>query len=544
MKTKALNLIKTKTNLIPLSIILLGILWTLFLVFQNPENIFFSGDGGLKALLARQWATGTLRFDLTLPTLPWVEELWKKGLYPFEAPFIYLISNQYYITFPFTFPLISAPFYSLFGYYGLYVIPLVSTWCIWLTFYWLCERFNISKLLTVLGLMTLIFGSPVSIYSATYWEHTLGVALSFGGVAILLKSNSNNFSKTQAIGSGILIGLSVWFREELILLVFLLFLTVFIYTLPQCKSWNLVPQHKLIFLGTMALTVLLFFTINFLIYHHPLGVHAVQVLEDPSLKSRIRKAIANFNKLNEYLFDKFPITFLIVIAYPLSILFHEKFKIDKKHKILFIISISFIILISMILPSSEGISLESRTGGKQWGPRFILPLIPIISWLTIISFKDLLRANRRTYLNYASLAFYVILLAVSIHKNFYSGSIYIQEGNKNGTALMNAIHDTPHQIVAVSHQYVSQGLLFSNPEKTILLVKDTESLRLLAHQLVKQGYPNFLYICYAHRPCPVPKENAQNLTFKVDNNQFLINFTELGKAGNTPLYQGVISKLS
>ncbi len=543
MKTKALNLIKTKTNLIPLSIILLGILWTLFLVFQNPENIFFSGDGGLKALLARQWATGNLRFDLTLPTLPWVEELWKKGLYPFEAPFIYLISNQYYITFPFTFPLVTAPFYSLFGYYGLYVIPLVSTWCVWVTFYWVCQRFKIPSLLTTLGLITLIFGSPLSIYSATYWEHTLAVALSFGGIAILLQSNSENFLKIQAIGSGILIGLSVWFREEMILLVFLLFLTVIVSTLPQCRSWNLIPKHKLIFLGTMSFTVLLFFTANFLIYHHPLGVHAVQVLEDPSWKSRIRKAIENFKKLNEYLFQKFPLTFFILITYPFSILYQDKLKLDKKHKIIFFISILFIILISMILPASEGISLESRTGGKQWGPRFLLFLIPVISWLAVISFNAILKINRKI-LAYLALVFYVVLLTISIYNNFYLRSIYIQQDNKNGVALMKAINDTPHQIIAVSHQYVAQTVLFGNLEKTILLVKNTESLRLLGNQLVKQGYPDFLYVCYAYSRCEIFQENPENLTFSVDNNQFLINFTELEKAGNTPIYKGKIYKRS
>lgn len=543
MKAESLNLIKNKTNLIPISIIVVGILWTLFLVFQNPENTFFSGDGGVKALLARQWATGVIRFDLTLPALPWVEELWKRGLYPLEEPFIYLISNQYYITFPFTFPLVNTPFYSLFGYYGLYIIPVVSTWCIWLTFYRLCERFNIPKLLTALGLITLIFGSPLSIYSATYWEHTLGVALSFGGIAIAINSNSENFSKTQAIWGGILIGLSVWFREELILLVFLLSLSVIFSTLPQGKSWNLLHKYKFIFLGTMILTVLLFFTANFLIYHHPLGVHAVQVLEDPSWKSRVRQAIENFKKLNEYLFQKFPITFFILITCPFSILFQHKLQLEKKYKILFIISIIFIMLISLILPSAQGISLESRTGGKQWGPRFLLVLIPVICWLVVISFNEIFKNNRKI-LVYLSLAFYLILLSVSIHNNFYLAPIYIKEGNQNGVALLKAVNDTPHEILAVSHQYVAQSILFSHPEKSILLVKDIESLKLLSHQLVKQGYFDFLYICYPHRQCPVPLENSQNLTFKVNNDQFLINFTELGKAGNTPLYQGKILKPS
>jgi hypothetical protein len=88
-------------------------------------TVFFSGDAELKALLAKQFSSGQFRFDLNLPVEQWVRNLWQNGLYPFQERFVYNRFGQYYITFPFTFPLVTAPFQALFGYRGLYSISHV-----------------------------------------------------------------------------------------------------------------------------------------------------------------------------------------------------------------------------------------------------------------------------------------------------------------------------------------------------------------------------------------------------------------------------------
>ncbi|MEA5578516.1 hypothetical protein [Anabaena sp. UHCC 0451] len=77
---------------------------------------------------------------------------------------LYVLSQVafYYITFPFTFPLITAPFYAILGYKGFYIIPLISTWVIWFNFYRLCQDFKFDSLIISIGLMTLIFASPLT----------------------------------------------------------------------------------------------------------------------------------------------------------------------------------------------------------------------------------------------------------------------------------------------------------------------------------------------------------------------------------------------
>ncbi|MFP4104357.1 LA_3751/LA_3752 family putative glycosyltransferase [Coleofasciculus sp.] len=300
---------------LPLIVIGVGILFSLYLQWLIPEGVFFSGDAGLKALLAKQLSQGQFRFDLVPPSLPWVRQLWQNGLYPFEEPFVYYINDRYFITFPFTFPLVTAPFQALFGYRGLYIIPLVSTWVIWLTCYWVCKRLELSQTIASLALIVLIFASPLTLYSAMYWEHTLALALAWLGLALFLFPRQNQpLSIRRVIVSGILIGGSVWFRPEFLALVSLII--VFVYAVSlwnwsrqqfRIERFNLsklsyVTEHKTIFVISLIATVGLFFLSNKLIYNHPLGIHAIQVVEETGLSERLLGGWQNFQGLSLALF--------------------------------------------------------------------------------------------------------------------------------------------------------------------------------------------------------------------------------------------------
>ncbi|MEO0825587.1 MAG: hypothetical protein AAFY67_07985 [Cyanobacteria bacterium J06642_9] len=85
---------------IPAIVLGLGVLLTLLLQFYSRDGVLFSGDGGLKALLAQQWAAGVWRFDLHIPIEPWIERLWQQDLYPFTPPYVYDQGDRFFITFP------------------------------------------------------------------------------------------------------------------------------------------------------------------------------------------------------------------------------------------------------------------------------------------------------------------------------------------------------------------------------------------------------------------------------------------------------------
>ncbi len=115
-------------------VIAAGCFYSLYLCISVPKDVFFNGDGALKALLARQLSSGQWRFDLVERAEAWVTRLWQEGLYSYRPPFVYYLNQRYYISFPFPFSLLTSLFYKLWGYRGFYLIPLLSIWVLWLSF--------------------------------------------------------------------------------------------------------------------------------------------------------------------------------------------------------------------------------------------------------------------------------------------------------------------------------------------------------------------------------------------------------------------------
>ncbi len=530
-----LKLNSQKLDWLPLAVIVAGILYSFYLLQQTPEGLFLSGDGGLKYLLAKQLGSGEFRFDLNLTVQPWVAQLWKAGFYPFKPPFAYEISDKYYITFPFTFPAITAPFYRLFGFRGLSLVPLVSTWVLWLTFYQVCRQLNLGKWITIVMLITLIFASPLTIYSATYWEHTLAIALAFGGMSLWLGKQFQDLNHFQLILSGILIGLSVWFREELLCLVIAIVLVNGIVASLNWHQSENIPKSKIIlFLVCLLLTVALFFGCNILVYGHPLGAHSFQVLEKVSLIARIHAALENFQKLSFDFVAYFPLTIFLLIYLGL-VLFNQNLRLTHETKILLLIGLIFICTIPWILSSAEGISLGSRTGGKQWGPRFLLILVPMVSLLSAIGLKSLTSVHSRS-LRYATIVIFTALLMVGIRWNVFSGTNFLA-GAQRPLPLLNYLKTQPNPIIAVSHQYMSQTLTQLFDQKTFFLAEKSEAVKKLSVALHQIGHPNFLYICYPFNPCEPEKKMVGNSNFLSGAQSYTIQFDRAGVFGKYPVYE-------
>lgn len=538
---------KIKLFYLPLVIILAGVLFSFYLQWQIPDGVFFSGDAGLKALLAQQLSTGNFRFDLVPPLETWVRNLWDNSLYAYQEPFVYKIANHYYITFPFTFPLVTAPFYALFGYRGLYIIPVVSTWAIWITFYFACRGLKLNTLSTSLGLFILIFGSPLTIYSAMYWEHTLAVALAFVGITLLfIYEDSSGLSRKNALLSGIFIGLSVWFRPEFLCLALILILWVYIADLSQLTKLTPISnklqlnqlffgsKNKIFFAISTLLTIGLFILCNQLIYNHPLGIHAIQVVEKVSLSQKIRDIGNNFRGMSLVFLQFFPITYFAVLYPILSLVKRRQIKFDIRIAAVYVICLLFIIGVSIIVPPGTAGLIP---GGKQWGTRFLLILIPIIS-LLIIKELTYLKEATNSLLRYIGIFIVSVLLIFSLHKNTCAAIAYLHKTHQGILPAIEFLNQNPNQIIAISNQFVAQVLQASVPrDKLFFLIEDEQELVQLSTELVVQNQPKFTYICYPYRPCELPEQKSDDLKFIQDNQKFIIKFLPQGKFGNYPFYE-------
>jgi hypothetical protein len=577
-----------------LVIIVVGIVFSLFLQGQVADGVYFSGDGGLKALLAQQLGEGKLRFDLIPPQDAWIKNLWRDGLYPYQEPFVYDVDNKYYITFPYTFPLVTAPFYALFGYRGLYLIPLVSTWIIWLNFDWICRRFKLNNFITALGLFALIFSSFLTIYSAMYWEHTLAVALCFAGMSIfLIKSYPQGISVKNALISGCLIGLAVWFRPEFICVVGLLTGLVILATITVLfKQINYLSRNKIFFLGSMFLTVGTFFVTNKLIYNHALGIHGIQVVEKVALQEKLLGAWQNFQGISLALFDYLPLIYVPLLY--LAIYLLQKCRTNSYLRIIVISIIVFLLITitgSLLITGQIG-TIKNVTksllpqlslglisiyflkdikikfnlylviaylfclgliigvailvpigtagliaGGKQWGPRFLMILVPIITLITAIALNNILNYSQ-SLTKYFIFALLGILIIFGMHQNIYQATLALQKNNQATAPAVKFLQEDNHNFVAISHQFVGQALEPAvTGNKIFFRVDNQTNLIKLSQALATQQQREFLYICYPNRACDLPKLNIEDLSFNQGKQQYNLQFVALGEFGKYPIYQ-------
>lgn len=571
-------------SLLPGLVITGGILLTLWMQVFSQNGVVFSGDGGLKALLsqqiAQQLSTGSwpLEMSLSLPVdgtvgAEWINAVWQQGLYPFTPPFVYEVGLQHFITFPFTFPAITAPFYALFGDRGLYTVPLLALWATWARFWQIGKRIKLDTLALCLGLVVLIFASPLSLYGGMYWEHTLAVALAFWGVtALLFPKNSVDklpytpgISGYRALYSGILIGLAVWFRPEFLCLVAAVGLLAAISWLRP--SWRLSPQltfaKVFILVGAMACTMGIFFALNYGIYGHPLGIHAIQIVEESSVATQVNQAKDSYVQMWRSLWRYFPTVILLILLVLCQPKFSRAglkttsqfkgFKTPKADSIGIVspaktapVPTRFVLVLSILFALSVPLIVPPGSGGKQWGPRFYLILVPLLS----LVLADQLRAGY--FLPWArrlAIVGTAVMLVFGIHTNTINGAFNIFKDEQTQSTSLAANYEPiapaiaelkqqPLPWIAMSHQFVAQQLWNALPEKTFFRTETIAEVKQLSDALAAQNEREFLYVCYPHRDCPTPDTPASELGLESGGS---IAFESLGTYGKYPLYRVAIT---
>ena len=340
-----------------------GVCATLALqAFVPSEEVFWSGDGGLKDLMAKQFARGSMYVDLRLTEKPWVRELWDSGLHPgVHGDYIYDIGGKYYSVFPYPFPLVSAPFYALFGVRGYYIVPTASLWVLWLVLYLAMRRTYIDPWIIALLIASFIFAMPITLYSATFWEHTLGLALAFAAIAYTLRHDDCPSGRIAPALAGALLGLAVWFRPETLALVAVL--------LPAALVWRrraLGVRGWTAYCVGCAAAIALFFALNIWIYGHPLGTHAIQMTSGShavhGLRDTIDRAISLVRLTVRYApIGAFMVFLLAVLAWK------KKLDLRAEYVYLLAVAIAFFPLMAVMVPTD---------GGFQLGPRFAFIMFP------------------------------------------------------------------------------------------------------------------------------------------------------------------------
>ena len=458
-------------------LILSGILYSTFLVLENRNHVFYS-DGGLKYLMVKQYSTGDFSLSLHLSKPDWVDRIWQEGYHPFSKPFVYNSGDEHYVAFPFSFQIISTPFYMLFGFWGLYLIPLVSLWFIWIRFFFLCNHFSLKIVITNLSLVTLIFASPLLIYGSIFWEHTLSILLTFYGFEFIVKSlgrsrNNPRGNLSSSIIAGTLFGLSVWLRPEAFIMLFLLLFAAFLYSLKTDD------RLLLVFVKSAVIVTTSFFILNWILTGHIFGIHGIQIIENRhSISDRAMMYFKIFKDLHIELIEKIPQSILFV----LGSFFFLTSKDQKHYFHITILILCFCIISPALLPNA---------GGKQWGPRYFLLMLPIISFLTACQL-DLFFKHKSRCAKWVFTGFLLLATCFGIFKNSYQGVEILLFDRKQSRGIKDYIKKSKAQHIITNTTFLSIGMAELQQDKTFFSTEENNDLHHLLSRLKDNGVIHYL----------------------------------------------------
>ncbi|HEY4061663.1 MAG TPA: hypothetical protein VGM30_07170 [Puia sp.] len=464
-------------------VFLLSALYLAWLVSSSHPGVFFSGDGGVKHIIIKQFSEGHGFKYLYLSQPQWVQEVWGHGFFPLKPPFVYPSPQGYIFVYPPAFQVLSSFFYTRFGDPGLYIIPVASTLLLWSFFVGLLRRCKIPPAYIAFALFILAFCSPLTLYGAIYWEHMTAVLLLFSGVSFILLPATRTWT---AIGMGLLSGLACWFRPESMAMNGLYGLAVLI------LYWKERRPVYIAFLVGMALSGGGFLLFNKLELGAFLGIHSYQILQDEDSTGFVGNGIKNLVSNNKISLKHFAyIVFLLPIVYALL---KYKRTLDLRVSILIMIVIAFCLGTPFMVPNE---------GGRQWGARYFLPIIPIITVvLILVATQWQLREKRKLYTGL--LAAVILCTGFSFYLNTYKGGIKtlrLQNAERVKPDL-DFIGPQNGKVVIVSQPFIAMDLGYLFDKDYFFLAPGNDSLRRLLPLLKAQGIREYTYISYA----PIPDQ--------------------------------------
>lgn len=242
-------------------------LYVLCLLTLPDRPVFWSPDEGGKYLTLQQITrTGEWSSPLPYPAAP-IDPLLQ------NVPLLYWlrVDDAIYSWWPTWFPALSSLPYQLLGVRGLFLIPMMSALLIGLSVYALVS--SISQRAALGAMFAVTLASPVWFYGLTYWEHTLHSVLILLGFAAALRGVISDRARCFAL-SGLFLGLALYLRLETVIFMGTLGLFILggsIGRLRQRAAIRSIIVNLLVFSVSVIITVTPFLVRNQLIEGHPLG---------------------------------------------------------------------------------------------------------------------------------------------------------------------------------------------------------------------------------------------------------------------------------
>jgi hypothetical protein len=498
-----------KTNkgyLTVILVLLVALVWLAFLTSTIHPGVFYSADGGVKYMTVKQLADGHGFKHVYLPQPSWVRSIWQDGYFPLRAPFVYPSSGGYMYVFPPVFQIMNASLYSVMGYPGLYVLPILSIVLLWVFMVLLLRGLGVTPVGIGLALFILAFCSPLTVYGAMYWEHGPATLLLFAGLVMIARPPKRIGS---AIALGLSSGLAIWLRPEAILLNFLYGLAVLV------LCWRERRPVYLGFAACLVLSVVGFMVFNRVEYGSVIGLHGHQLTDPNDADDHLGfgKALYNLWMTNYKSIRNFGFTLLLFpIVYRLLGMRKRRRNregnvghSDLRPALLSTIVLVFSVVTPLFLPND---------GGRQWGERYFLPIIPIVIVLLFLIDQQWGILGRRFPIPAWVTGCIFLIGAYSFYHNAFSGGVrdlgWAYRGRVEPT--MERFEKKDGNVVVVSDPYMVYEMGYLFDKDYFFLATGDDSLHRLLPLLKASGVREFTYIFNPRNPASQPRSLRDSVT--------------------------------
>jgi 4-amino-4-deoxy-L-arabinose transferase-like glycosyltransferase len=539
-------------NLLLLSTLLVLVLQTGWFVRSASTRGFATGDGGVKLWQVQGILhSGDLNAPLDYPGAIYDPD---QQYAPFVEPWAMWYQGKPYTEYTSPFIWASVPLYALFGHAGLMLLPWLCGMLLILMTAWLAWRVRPDRS-AALAPLVVGLGSPLLVYSLEFWEHTPGTALAVFALVDVVKALDSRRRAWWLIASGAAIGLSLTMRAELYvypiaIVIGLLFirstlplirssvwlaigglLTIGPWWMYQFVTWGSpfgprLQQNVPVLGGTEMLTRLGDTTGRNWSMLFPAEGDGVTVLAlllaamvvTAVLTGLLRRKIKWLADVGFWigvvlsmllagllvwqlaqgqrpddLLTAFPIVLLLILPAPRGVPPTSNRQLPTANilRFLTVIPLAFVVLVILISPFH---------GGIQWGPRFLLPIIPP---LTVVLIDRL--AGQWVAINRSArvgLAAALIALLVAGSYSTWLGVKFMQDGQIASEFMSEVIRQSPERVVVADTWFLPQMAPYTFGEKIWLMAEDDQKMFQLLQRLRKQtDEPGILYtsaLTWAH----------------------------------------------
>lgn len=517
------------------TLLLVGAIYCGLLAFWvGPLNAFWSSDQGVKLIQVQSLVLNKYRSSaLQYPGMS-IDPL--QAFSPLRGQYL-AYQQQSYAMFSQLFAALSGVPYFLFGYAGLYLLPLLSGVLILAACAPLARRLIDSAALAIVALLVIGVTSPVLFYSLIFWEHTPATLLVLLGVWQAVVAAETGRTR-NALLAGLLVGLAAWLRNESVLAVVALGLALLL--AGRSLRWRLA-----LWIGAGAtVTILPLLLFNQLTYGVFLGPHVVvagqaaytsgvdlgaQLAERrdwaalllvpgdhpwwmaglllilvlglssrllPTGRSRLisgwgivaTAGVMAFAMLTTALTSNptsLLLTFPIALLWALPGMPGPDASGPQTARIVGVFSISFILLAwAAAIPD----------GGSQWGPRLLLPAIPLLGLLGLRQASNWY-AVQRQQIGTIALVVVAAMLVNAAALVELRGLRVLRELNIANYGLLTTVAQSEQQVIITDIWYAPPYVapIFYD-QRMVFLIQNSAELDQLLAQLEQHRQTSFYYL--------------------------------------------------